>query len=226
VYFGTSGLASNPQFGPTPNFDAVKCLTAVGPVSSLSFMVAASPNFPADDAAGLVALARARPGKVSIGSGSLQVQVAQLTRRAGIDLMHVPYKGGAQAAADAIGGHVDTVIALVPALISSIQNGKLKPIGIAAPSRAAGLPQVPTFTERGVPANINLSWFGLFVPTGTPAPIVSRLGAALRTAVTNPGLVSRMTAQGVDMTPGSAQDLAETLKRDYAEYGRLAQELK
>jgi tripartite-type tricarboxylate transporter receptor subunit TctC len=226
IYFGTSGLASNPHFGPVPAYDAFTDLVPVAPVSSMSFLVAAGPSFAGNDPASFVSLARARPGKVSIGSGALEVQVAQLTRRAGIELMHVPYKGGAQAAADAIGGHVDTVIALVPALLSFVQSGKLKAIGVAATARVTALPSTPTFVEGGVPATLANSWFGIFAPTGTPEAIVARLGTAVRAAVTNPALNSKMSGQGVEMIPGSADDLAAMLRRDFEEYARMAKELK
>lgn len=226
IYFGTSGLASNPHFGPVPTYDAFKDLVPVAPVSSMSFLVAAGPKFPGNDPASFVSLARAQPKKVSIGSGALEVQVAQLSRGAGIELMHVPYKGGALAATDASGGHVDTVIALVPALLSFVQSGKLKAIGVAANARVAALPGTPTFAESGVPAILNNSWFGIFVPAGTPASVVSRLGSAVRASVSNVELVSKMSSQGVDLIPGTADDLAGMLRRDFAEYARMAKEMK
>lgn len=226
ICFGTSGLASNPHFGPVPTYDAFTDLVPVGPVASMSFLVAAGPSFQGTDPASFVSLARARPGKVSIGSGALDVQVAQLTRRAGIELMHVPYKGGAQAAADAIGGHVDTVIALVPALLSFVQAGKLKAIGIASTARVSALPSTPTFVEGGVPATLSNTWFGIFVPAGTPEAVVTRLGAAVRASAAHPDLAAKMSGQGVDMIPGSASDLATMLRRDFAEYARMAKELK
>jgi tripartite-type tricarboxylate transporter receptor subunit TctC len=226
IYFGTSGLASNPHFGPVPAYDAFRDLIPVAPVSSMSFLVAAGPSFAGSDPASFVSLARTQPRKVSIGSGALEVQVAQLSKGAGIELMHVPYKGGALAATDASGGHVDTVIALVPALLSFVQSGKLKAIGVAARSRVTALPGTPTFIETGVPAVLNNSWFGIFVPAGTPAPIVERLGAAVRASVSNAELVSKMSSQGVDLISGSADDLASMLRRDFAEYEKMAKEMK
>jgi tripartite-type tricarboxylate transporter receptor subunit TctC len=225
VYFGTSGLASNPHFGPVPTIDVFRDLAPVGMIASMSFLVAAHPALAVSDAASLVALARARPGKVSIASASLETQVKTLNRRAGIELMHVPYKGGAQAAADTMAGHTDTVIALLPVLLPHLQSGKLKPVALAAARRSPAAPMLPTFPEGGVAGYPGPSWFALFAPAGVPEPILARLGAATQAAATAPELVARMTAQGIDMQSSTAAELAERLRHDHAEQATLFKEL-
>jgi tripartite-type tricarboxylate transporter receptor subunit TctC len=226
VYFGTSGLATNPHFGPVPTIDVFRDLTPVGMIASMSFMVAANPAVAISDAASLVALARSRPGRVTIASASLDTQVKTLNRRAGIELMHVPYKGGAQAAADAMAGHVDTVIALVPVLLPHLRSGKLRPVAVAAPKRSGALPDVPTFPEGGVAGYPGPSWFALFAPAGVPEPILARLSAASQAAAGAPELVAQMTAQGIDMQGGTAAELGERLRRDHAEQAELFKELR
>lgn len=226
VYFGTSGLATNPHFGPVPAIDVFKELTPIGMIASMSFMVAANPSLPVEDPASLVALARSKPGKVTISSASLETQVKTLNKRAGIELMHVPYKGGAQAAADTMAGHVDLVIALVPVLLPHVQSGKLKPVALAAPKRSGALPSLRTFPEGGVSGYPGPSWFALFGPAGLPAPFVERLAAANQAAASSPELVARMTAQGIDMQPSTPPELAARLKSDYAEQAALFKELQ
>jgi tripartite-type tricarboxylate transporter receptor subunit TctC len=226
IYFGTSGLATNPHFGPVPAIDVFKDLSPIGMVASMSFLVAANPAVQASDGASLIALARARPGKVTIASASLETQVLTLNRRARIDLMHVPYKGGAQAAADTMAGHVDTVIALVPVLLPHLQSGKLKPLALCSPRRSASIPNVQTFLEAGVRDAPAPSWFAMFAPAGVPEPILARLASATQAAASAPELVARMTAQGIDMQTSSPAELAETLRRDHAEQAALFKELK
>jgi len=226
IYFGTSGLASNPHFGPAPAIDVFKDLAPVGMLANMSFVVAANPGFQPSDAASLIALARAQPGRITIASASLETQVLTLNRRARIDLMHVPYKGGAQAAADTMAGHTDTVIALVPVLLPHLKSGKLKPIALCSPRRSPSLPDVPTFLEAGVQDAPAASWFGVFTPAGVPEPILARLAAATQAAATTPELVAQMTARGIDMQTSTPAELAELLKRDYGQQAALHKELK
>jgi len=226
IYFGTSGLASNPHFGPAPAIDVFKDLAPVGMLANMSFVVAAHPGFQPSDAASLIALARAQPGKITIASASLETQVLTLNRRARIDLMHVPYKGGAQAAADTMAGHTDTVIALVPVLLPHLKSGKLKAIAVCSPKRSASLPDVPTFLEAGVQDAPAPSWFGVFTPAGVPEPILARLAAATQAAATTPELVAQMTARGIDMQTSTPAELADLLKRDYGLQAALHKELK
>ncbi|MBN9428475.1 MAG: tripartite tricarboxylate transporter substrate binding protein [Burkholderiales bacterium] len=226
VYFGTSGLASNPHFGPAPSIDVLKDLAPIGMIASMSFVVAANPALPATDGASLIALARSRPGKVTIASASLETQVLTLNKRARVELMHVPYKGGAQAAADTMAGHTDTVIALVPVLLPHIQTGRLKALALCSPKRSASLPKVPTFKEAGVADAPAPSWFAMFAPAGVPEPILARLAAATQAAAATPELVAKMTAQGIDMQTSTPAELGETLKREYAEQAALFKELK
>lgn len=226
IYFGTSGLASNPHFGPAPAIDVFRDLAPIGMIASMSFVVAANPALPVSDAAALLALARARPGKVTIASASLETQVLTLNRRARIDLMHVPYKGGAQAAADTMAGHTDTVIALVPVLLPHLESGKLKPLALCSPKRSASLPNVPTFAEAGVQDAPAPSWFAVFAPAGVPEPILAQLAAATQAAASSAELVARMTARGIDMQSSTPAELAEILRRDHGQQAALHKELK
>jgi tripartite-type tricarboxylate transporter receptor subunit TctC len=226
IYFGTSGLASNPHFGPAPAIDVFKDLSPVGLLANMSFVVAANPGFQASDAPSLIRLARAQPGKITIASASLATQVLTLNRRAGIDLMHVPYKGGAQAAADTMAGHTDTVIALVPVLLPHLKSGKLKAIALCSPKRSPSLPDLPTFLEAGVKDAPAPSWFGVYTPAGVPEPIIARLAAATQAAASVPELVAQMSSRGIDMQTSTPAELAELLKRDYAVQAALHKELQ
>jgi len=226
VYFGTSALAQNPHFGPVPTVDVFRDLAPVSLVATMSFVVAANPALPIAGPAELVAAARARPGKLSISSASLEVTVKTLNHRAGIQLLHVPYKGGAQATSDAMAGHVDMVVALLPVLLPQLKAGKLKPIGLAAEKRSPAAPSIPTMAEGGVQGFSTPAWFALYVPPGTPEGFVARLNAAAVQAAAQQELVARMLDQGIEIQSSTPRELAERLRRDWDENAALARELK
>lgn len=224
IYFGTSGLASNPHFGPVPTVDVFKDVTPISLVASMPFLVAAHPSLPANSPRELIDLAKASPGKLMISSASLETQVKTINKRAGIQLLHVPYKGGAQATNDAIAGHVNLVVALLPVLLPQIKAGKLKPIAISAPRRSPAAPDIPTFQEIGVDGPTP-SWFALFVPAGTPAQAIGRLNGAAVAAAADKPLVERTLQQGIEVRSSSPAQLADLLKSDYETNSVLVKEL-
>ena len=224
IYFGTSGLASNPHFGPVPTVDVFKDITPISLVASMPFLVAAHPSLPANSPRELIDLAKASPGKLMISSASLETQVKTINKRAGIQLLHVPYKGGAQATNDAIAGHVNLVVALLPVLLPQIKAGKLKPIAISAPRRSPAAPDIPTFQEIGVDGPTP-SWFALFVPAGTPAQAIGRLNGAAVAAAADKPLVERTLQQGIEVRSSSPGQLADLLKSDYETNSVLVKEL-
>lgn len=224
IYFGTSGLASNPHFGPVPTVDVFKDITPISLVASMPFLVAAHPSLPANSPRELIDLAKASPGKLMISSASLETQVKTINKRAGIQLLHVPYKGGAQATNDAIAGHVNLVVALLPVLLPQIKAGKLKPIAISAPRRSPAAPDIPTFQEVGVDGPTP-SWFALFVPAGTPAQAIGRLNGAAVAAAADKPLVERTLQQGIEVRSSSPGQLADLLKSDYETNSVLVKDL-
>jgi tripartite-type tricarboxylate transporter receptor subunit TctC len=224
IYFGTSGLASNPHFGPVPTVDVFKDITPISLVASMPFLVAAHPSLPANSPRELIDLAKASPGKLMISSASLETQVKTINKRAGVQLLHVPYKGGAQATNDAIAGHVNLVVALLPVLLPQIKAGKLKPIAISAPRRSPAAPDIPTFQEIGVDGPTP-SWFALFVPAGTPAQAIGRLNGAAVAAAADKPLVERTLQQGIEVRSSSPAQLADLLKSDYETNSVLVKEL-
>jgi len=224
IYFGTSGLASNPHFGPVPTVDVFKDITPISLVASMPFLVAAHPSLPANSPRELIDLAKASPGKLMISSASLETQVKTINKRSGIQLLHVPYKGGAQATNDAIAGHVNLVVALLPVLLPQIKAGKLKPIAISAPRRSPAAPDIPTFQEIGVDGPTP-SWFALFVPAGTPAQAIGRLNGAAVAAAADKPLVERTLQQGIEVRSSSPAQLADLLKSDYETNSVLVKEL-
>lgn len=206
LLFGGVGQVINPIFGPAPSFDLATALEPVANIGRVPFIVAANPKMAFNTPAELIAAAKAAPGKYTVSSAQLDLYVALLNAKAGINLLHVPYKGGAPATTDAIAGQVNMVYALVPVLLPHIQAGKLKAIAVTTSKRISSLPNTPAFAELGIDSDV-AAWYGLMAPAGTPKPVIERLSAVLQKIMASPEMSKKMEAIGVEPTPGSADDL-------------------
>ena len=195
LLFGTIGPFLNTVLGPNPSFDPFKSLEPVASVVRLPYMLAANPNAPFSNVPELLEMSRKNPGKYTVGSAQLHHYVTLMTRKANFDVLHVPYKGGGQAATGAIGGQVDMVYALVPLLKPQIESGTLKAIGLTSKGKLESMPEVGTFVDAGTSFELT-SWFALFVPTGTPDQIQTRLSEATKVVVTEPEFVNRISKLG------------------------------
>lgn len=163
----------------------------------------------------MIAAAKAAPGKISVSSRQLDLYVELLKNRAGINLLHVPYKGGAPATTDAISGQVDMVYALVPVLIPHVRGGRLKALGVASAKRIAVLPAVPTFVESGVDYEASV-WFGLLAPAGTPKSVVNRLFIATQKIVAYPDFVEKRSPSGVTVVSSRPEEFRAQLVSEIA----------
>ncbi|MBS0452785.1 MAG: hypothetical protein JSS14_15940 [Proteobacteria bacterium] len=212
VLFGAGGPTLNQVFGPKPSFDPATALQPVSLIARVPFMLAANPKAPFSTVAQFVAAAKAKPGKFSVSSAQLNVYVELMKAQANVDVLHVPYKGGAQAATDAIAGQVDMVYALVPVLLPHVQAGKLKAIGVTSVARQRKvLPNTPSFTEAHVGYSIDTA-YNLSAPAGTPAPVVDRLTRATKKVVGDPAFVEKLASMGAQ----AASSDPESLRRENA----------
>lgn len=222
VLFGGGGPTLNTVFGPKPTFDPLTGLEAVSLIARVPFMVAANPKTPFGTAKDMIAAAKAAPGKYSISSAQLNVYVELLKARSDINLLHIPYKGGAQAATDAIAGQVDMVFALVPVLLPQLQAGKLKAIGVSSDKRLTKLlPNVSTFTELGVDYDIG-TWYGLQTPPGTPPAIVERLLQATQKIVAQAGFADKLAAVGAEAVSSQPAEMRKLMVDQQAVWEKLA----
>lgn len=199
IGLGTSSqMVMNVGLYKTLPFDVERDLRSVGLVARTGMILVASSKMP-PTLAGLIAQAKATPGKITYGSGgpgSISHIVGEaFAKAAGISLLHVPYKGNGPALADLAGGHVDLLFDGFLATNPLVQQGKAHILALSAPQRSAMGPQVPTFTEAGLPDYQAYTWNNLFAPAATPQPVIDRLNRALNTALAQPGLLQRL-AQG------------------------------
>ena len=213
-----------PQLLPTP-YDPVKDFAPVGAVSYTQLLLVVNPSVPVNSLQELIAYAKANPGKLnyaSSGSGGVPHLTGEMfASQTGIKMQHIPYKGGGPAMIDLVGGQVQLTFAIPINAIPHIKNGKLRPIAITGTSRNEALPQVPTFTESGVPGLDVKTWFAVFAPVGTPKPIVDKLSEDIRKALAMPDVKEKLAAQGMEPYVTTPDEFAAIVKADVAKYGQV-----
>jgi tripartite-type tricarboxylate transporter receptor subunit TctC len=188
-------------------------------------LLAAHPSVPASNVRELLALARAKPGQVtyaSYGSGSSAHLTAELFKlMAGVDLLHVPYKGAAPAVNDLVGGQVNIIFADVAALLSHLKSGKLKALGIGAAKRFEGLPDVPTIDQSGVPGFEAGGFLGLVAPAGTPPAAIQALNAAAQKSLALPEVRERLLGLASPPVGGTPEQFAGHIQREIDKWARV-----
>jgi tripartite-type tricarboxylate transporter receptor subunit TctC len=173
----------------------------------------------------LVELARRQPGKLyysSPGNGGPQHLAMELLKlETGMDLVHVPYKGAGGAIADLVGGHVQATVSALQTVAPHVQAGRLRMLGVMSAARAAAFPEVPTLKEQGLADLEVVTWYAMFAPAGTPAPIVARLNADLDELLTEQEVKEVLARQGLDAAGGRPQRLGQLVKQDLARWTRV-----
>ena len=176
----------------------------------------------------LVAMAKKDPGKLSFGSAgngtSLHLAGELFQRAAGVKLLHVPYKGGAPAETDLLGGSITMMFDTVAVSLPNLRAGKLVALAVAAPGRYFALPDVPTFAEKGFPAVESSTWTGLFAPKGTPAEVVGKLAAASVAAIKQPEVDKTLRASGVEPQVMTSEQFAKFVDAELAKWGKLVRD--
>jgi tripartite-type tricarboxylate transporter receptor subunit TctC len=225
LLMGTSTLAINPALQPNlqPR-DPVAALTPIGMVFRSAFILHVHPSLPVRTTAELIAYAKANPGKVnfsSSGTGAVNHLCLELFRaRAGIDVVHVPYRGGAAALIDLRQNRVQAMFSAVQEALPAVREGATRALAISSKERLALLPDLPPVADA-LPGFNGVFWQGLFGPAGLPAPIVARAAQALAVATQDRDLIARMGEQGVVLEVGGPEVLARTLAEELVMWGDL-----
>jgi tripartite-type tricarboxylate transporter receptor subunit TctC len=209
-------------------YDPMKDLVPVIQFTRQPLVLAVHPSLGVSSVAELIALAKAKPGMgyATSGSGSGQHMVGEwFAKLAGIQLTHVPYKGGGQAITDLVGGQVQIGSLGSTPVMPHYKAGKLKIIAQTTATRVSSLPEVPTYQEAGLKGLVLDQWLGLLVPAGTPAEVVRRLNAATDKVLAQPAVRERFAPQALEVVGGSTEQFARVYREDYEKYGRLVKEL-
>jgi tripartite-type tricarboxylate transporter receptor subunit TctC len=220
-------LTVNPHLNPSMPFDP-KGLAPITLLAEIPFVLVSSADVPARTAAETIALAKTKPGGLSIGHGgnstAMHLTAALFTQRAGITMELVPYRGTAPATVDVLAGHVPFAVLDIPASRQLILEGKLNAIGVSSAHRLASLPDVPTLAESGIAGFESVGWFGLVAPPGTPADIVTRLNEAFVKALKDPSVVEKIRTLGAEPAPTSSEQFGRFIQSESAKWGKLISE--
>ena len=228
VLFTLSSHTINPAIYPKLNFDTVKDFEPVGTVASLPQILVANPKVAANTLAELTALAKAKPGELSyasVGNGSPGHLAGEMFKlRAGVQMTHIPYRGGGPAVTDVMGGQVPLLWVSIPAAAQFVKTGKLKALAVSTLKRTPAFPDVPTVHESGHPDFEVDSWYAMFVPAKTPKAVIERLNKALNTVLAEPLIRERLLAQGADAVGGTPEALGRVVAAELPKWAKLAKD--
>jgi len=213
----------NPHVYDKVPFDPLRDFSTIGKIGDSTTILVAHPGFKANNMRELIDLSKAQPAGVSYGTsgtGSIVHLAGELLKqRTGANLVHIPYKGGAPAIADALAGHTPLAFASAASVQNHLKSGNLKALGVPSGKRSRQYPDIPTFAESGL-ADFDInSWVGLVAPVKTPRAIVERLNTELNAALADPEVRAKLEAAGIAATPGTAEALSATIRKELVLYG-------
>ena len=206
-------------------YDVVKDFAPVTQMSTAPNILAVHPSLPVRSAKDLIALAKKRRGELtfaSAGIGSSNHLSGELFRvMAGVDIVHVPYKGGGAAVVDLLAGHVSMYFGTTPSTVPHVRTGKLRALAVTSLQRSRAAPDIPTMAEVALPGFENAAWHGLLAPAATPQAVIDKLHTEVVRVLRLPEIVERMAAQGVDVIASTPAELAAFIRQDLIKYDRL-----
>ena len=218
-------LAVNPALKPKLPYHPVRDFAPVSMLSAQPYILAVNPSVPAASVAQLVAHAKANPGKLSFASAGLgsgaHFAGELFNHMAGVDILHIPYKGTGPAITDVIGGRVAILYAGIATLRPFVGSGKMRVLAVTSARRSPGMPEVPTIAESGLPGYETNTWNSLVAPRGTPRAVIERLNAAIAAILGEPDLRERWAQQGIDAEPGPPARLARHIDAEIARFAGL-----
>jgi tripartite-type tricarboxylate transporter receptor subunit TctC len=227
LLFANTFLTTNPAVNKSPGYDPLKDFVAISRVGAVNTALAVHPSVPAGDLQELIALSKKKALHFGTpGVGTMPHLIGEMLNLDGtMRLVHVPYKGSAPAIADTLGGQIEIVITPLSNVVQHIRAGKLRGIAVLSASRAAIMPELPTFTEAGIPVQAQ-TWYGLFAPSGTPEAALKRLHEGSVQALAQPEVVERLRKAGYEPGSSAPEALAATLRSDLERWIRVVERAK
>jgi tripartite-type tricarboxylate transporter receptor subunit TctC len=224
LFMGTVANTINATLYVKLPFDFTRDLAPITLAASAPNLLLVHPSVPARTVAELVKLAKSRPGQLSFGSsgtGTLPHLAGELFKSmAGVDILHIPYKGGPQATTDLIGGQVAILFAISSTVLPHVKSGRIRAIAIATPARMPYLPEVPTIAESGLPGYEAVTWFGFTAPSGTSRDIIGKLNTDILKVLNAPEVRQQFAAQGIDATGSTPEQFAAYIRAEIAKWAR------
>ena len=228
VFVNLSTMAINPYIYRNPGYK-VADFTPVTNMARVTNLICVNPSVPAQNLGELIALAKAKPGSVSYataGNGSENHLMGELLKSmAGIDMLHVPYRGGGPAVIAAVGGEVPVIVADPLSALSQVRAGKLRPLAVTSGERVKVLPDIPTVAESGVPGYDASGWRGLVLPKGTPKEIVDKVHAAVTGALRDPAIAAKLSEQLYEPVGDTPEAFAAYIRAENEKWSALIKKI-
>jgi tripartite-type tricarboxylate transporter receptor subunit TctC len=229
MLLGQNALAVSPAMYTKMAYDVQRDLATVTSASITPHVILLHPSLPARNVKELIALGKKRPNELlmaSTGHGNSDHMVAELfNTMAGLKMVHIPYKGGALALKDLVGGQVVVYFAGLASSVQMIKAGRVNAIAVTSKTRAKAVPEVPTVAESGLPAYEAVLWQGYFVPAGTPRDIINKLSTDINRVLAMPDTIERLAGAGTDPFPGSPEQFAAFLKVEIDKWGKVVKSI-
>jgi tripartite-type tricarboxylate transporter receptor subunit TctC len=228
LLYGTNGtFGINQTLYKDPGFSPAKDLVPISQLTRIAAMVVVRPGFPANTMSELLKVLKENPGKytfASAGNGTTSHLAGEILKSsAGVSVVHIPYRGGAPAMNDLLGGQVDMMLEVIPNTAAQVQGGRLRGLAVTTARRVPTLPDVPTVAESGVKGFDVSAWDALMAPAGTPAPVVARLNEAVQKALADPELRKQLAERGAEPAPGTPQALGTFISGEIQRWGAAVQ---
>ncbi len=231
LLFAFDSHAVNPHIYKSElRYDTFKDFAPVTFVGSIPLLLATSPGYAAQDIPAFLNLARNKPGSVSyasVGAGSSgHLAAEQLKLLAKVDMLHVPFKGGAPALAALMGEQVQLIVFAAGAGVPLVRGGKIKPLAVSGKQRSSALPNVPTMAEAGYPQLDSGAWMGLLAPAGTPAAVIARLNAEVAKVLKDPELIKKLADQAVELSSSTPEQFGTLVRSEHDKWGKVIRDAK
>jgi tripartite-type tricarboxylate transporter receptor subunit TctC len=227
LFFANANHTINPSLYKSLQYDADKDFAPTSLVAIVTNVLAVHPSVPARNVRELVALAKSRPGELNFaspGSGTSSHLAGELFRTmAGIQVVHIPYKGAAPAVTDLLGGQVSFTITSVLSVMPHVKAGKLRALGVTTAKRASALPELPTIAESGLPGFEVSNWYGILAPAGTARPAIDRIAADLARTIQVRDIAEKFSAQGAEPTSNTPEQFATYIRSEITKWSRVVQ---
>jgi tripartite-type tricarboxylate transporter receptor subunit TctC len=209
-------------------YEPIKAFAPIAFLATTPNVIVVNPDVPAKTLGEFIALAKKQPGKVQYASGGvgsfMHLGGELFKMSAGVDLLHVPFRGGGPAMIDVVGGHTSAIFATMPTAVPQVRSGKVRALAVGASKRQAALPDVPTATEAGLPGYDVSNWVGIVAPAGTPAVIVDRLNKEIAAAMQSPEVQTQLANEGAETQYMTPEEFAAFMESELVKWGRVVKE--
>lgn len=227
LLMGPIGLAINPSLYAKMAFDPLKDFAPIGLYAGVPNLLVVNPSVPANNLREFIAYAKANPGKLNYASNgngtSSHLAAEMLKAAAGLDIVHVPYKGGAPAMQDLIGGQVTMLFDQMPAVLPQVKGGRVKALGVSSMKPSAAAPEIPPIADT-VPGFDMMVWFGLLAPHGTPAAVIQKLNGEMLKVLKGPAFQAQLAGMGVTPTPSTPEAFGQYMQSETARWAKVVRD--